>query len=237
MSLAELENDVEAIDERWRRALVSTYKVEAVKAAALGRAETGIETHVPADAAASAVIAEVLPSDSAAHSERGVAWGEDMHSLLEAAMRSPGADLESLARSLSRAREGEEDEDRRVQELLGSVEKVTRSQIWKRARASQRALAEVPLTILADDAGEPSSALPTIQRGAIDLAFLEPKGWVIVDYKTDRVDKNSIAKKVEYYRPQVASYKKVWERVVFPEQVHEVGLYFIYLDRYERISG
>ena len=32
----------------------------------------------------------------------GVEWGEDMHVLLEAAIRKPNANLESLARSLTR---------------------------------------------------------------------------------------------------------------------------------------
>ena len=65
-------------------------------------------------------------------------------------MRRPDADLESLARSLTREREHEEDEDQRVKDLLTAVQTVRQSAIWKRARASQRVLAEVPLTMLAD---------------------------------------------------------------------------------------
>ncbi len=39
----------------------------------------------------------------------------------------------------------------------------------------------------------------------IDLAFKERGGWVIVDYKSDKVDGNLEAL-VTYYRPQVEMY-------------------------------
>ena len=53
--------------------------------------------------------------------------------------------------------------------------------------ASQQRLVEVPFhTLLAP--GDPSKGdIPTLLRGVIDLVFLEEPGWVIVDYKTDRV--------------------------------------------------
>ena len=82
---------------------------------------------------------------------------------------------------------------------------------------------------------ESSGDLPTLQRGAIDLVFFEPDGWVVVDYKTDRVDGKSVKDKIEYYRPQVESYKKAWARLV-EQPVKEVGLFFTQLNRYEPLS-
>ena len=113
--------------------------------------------------------------------EHGVEWGEDLHSLLEAAMRQPAANLESLARSLTREREGNQG---RVDALVASARAVQQSEIWARARASQRVLVEVPLLMQ----GPSGDSLPSVHRGVIDLVFREPNGWVIVDYKTDLVE-------------------------------------------------
>ena len=74
-------------------------------------------------------------------------------------------------------------------------------------------------------------ALPTIRRGVIDLAFLEPEGWVIVDYKTDNVAEHAIAKLVDHYRPQVRSYAETWQKLV-QQPIHEVGLLFTRTNSY-----
>ena len=77
--------------------------------------------------------------------------------------------------------------------------------------------------------------MPTLRRGAIDLVFLENNGWVIVDYKTDRVDStHTSTTKVEYYRPQVESYAKAWAKLV-GGQVSEIGLFFISLNIYSKL--
>ena len=83
---------------------------------------------------------------------------------------------------------------------------------------------EVPLQILVP-AGASSNGVPTIRRGVIDLAFLEPGGWVIVDYKTDDVADHEVAKLVDYYRPQVRRYAEAWQNLV-QQPVYEVGLFF-----------
>ena len=61
--------------------------------------------------------------------------------------------------------------------------------------------------------------------GALDLAFKEEDGWVIADYKTDKVDGNLEAL-VAYYKPQVDMYRKFWQEMS-GEKVKEAGLYFI----------
>ena len=230
----DVEAGVKQINDRWTAVRQPTYKVEAVKAAALSRALPPSDARTAAgDSGGSSL--EVDSGNSVAAGERGVEWGEDMHVLLEAAMRQPGVDLESLARSLTRERELVDDDDHRVKLLSTTVEQVRQSEIWKRAEASERVLAEVPLTMMAEEDGA-SSSLPTLQRGAIDLVFREAKGWVIVDYKTDRVDAKSVKSKVEHYRPQVESYAKAWARLV-GEPVREVGLFFTYVNRYEGVSS
>ncbi len=66
----------------------------------------------------------------------------------------------------------------------------------------------------------------TYTSGAIDLAFRQDPGWVLVDYKTDAVEDESHLKKlVDYYSPQVEIYRRCWERIT-GEKVVEVGLFF-----------
>ncbi len=189
-------------------------------------------------AGANGVPAESSAFDARADfAEHGVEWGEDVHAMLEAAMKHPNADLMSLARSLNRERDGD---STRVNALVACVKAVAQSAIWKRTLASEHVLVEVPLImqVAPDGAAEPPL---NVSRGAIDLAFLEPEGWVIVDYKTDLVEPRSIGKLVEHYRPQVLSYADAWqtllEKTAAKNKVHEVGLFFTRLSRYERVVG
>ena len=72
---------------------------------------------------------------------------------------------------------------------------------------------------------ELAEVLPTIQRGVIDLLFLEPTGWVVVDYKTDDVALHELPRLVDHYRPQVKGYAEAWQRLV-QQPVREKGLFF-----------
>ncbi len=211
-----------------------TYESEALKELALARSRPA--GGIPSDAAGIVSPEPSIVEEDAAHAgEHGVEWGEDLHALLEAAMKFPDADLTSLARSVTRERDGDPE---RVDALVASAKAVTQSAIWNRARASERVLVEVPLIFqdAADEAGDPSLR---VRRGVIDLVFLEPQGWVIVDYKTDLVQPGSIAKLVDHYRPQVQSYADAWqtllEKTPHNKKVCELGLFFTRLDRYERL--
>ncbi len=230
VTLKEIEAARADVDLRWDGLREKTYTTEALKQISLNR---------PRPAAASVdeeSLAPIAPADGEAPAdsfagEHGVEWGEDMHVLLEAAMRRPDANLESLARSLTRERDGD---DERIIALVEGVNAVGQSAIWKRARASQRVLTEVPLMMMVP-ANESGTGLATVRRGVIDLAFLEPRGWVIVDYKTDRARPRSIPSLIEHYRPQVESYAETWGKLV--GEVHEVGLFFTRVNRYEQVKG
>ncbi len=73
--------------------------------------------------------------------------------------------------------------------------------------------------------------LPTVLRGVIDLVFLESAGWVIVDYKSERVEASDIPALFAYYKPQIEAYAKAWEKVV-GELVVESGLFFTHAGEY-----
>ena len=78
--------------------------------------------------------------------------------------------------------------------------------------------------------------MPVLAGGVIDLVFREAEGWVIVDYKTDRVRREELAGAVAHYGRQVQLYAEVWARAT-GEPVHERGLYFTSLGRYVRVEA
>lgn len=156
----------------------------------------------------------------------GAEWGNVIHTLLEAAMKQPSVDLRGLALS---ALETEDLPATLTDSAIETVNRVIASSIWQRARASERCLTEVPLSlpVIANVAGE----IPTIQRGVIDLVFREAGGWVIVDYKSERVEADQIPALVDYYRPQIEAYASAWTSVTGDPTV-EFGLLFTHSDRY-----
>jgi ATP-dependent helicase/nuclease subunit A len=139
---------------------------------------------------------------------RGLSWGSVVHRLLEAAMRSPELDLRAFAANVLR------EEDRPSEDLegaLAAVEAVRRSPLWKRALAARRCLTEVPfaVSVPSSELGLTDGPAETLLSGAIDLAFEETDGWVLVDYKSDTIADNLDAL-VRFYRPQLARYRQVW---------------------------
>ena len=104
-------------------------------------------------------------------------------------------------------------------EVVANVRAVISSDLWNRMKNAKQALVEVPFSLrLKED-------VPKIVSGVIDLAFKEVDGWVIADYKTDKVDGNLDAL-VAHYRPQVEIYRDFWKEIS-GEDVKETGLYFI----------
>jgi ATP-dependent helicase/nuclease subunit A len=201
---AEWQNEVAAIDERWRTVLQPTYAVQAIKESTI---KGGPKPH--------------------GAEQGGAEWGTVLHTLLEAAMNRPGADLHDLAASLL---EGEELPALLADDAVATAKRVMSSRVWNRAAKALRCLTEVPLgTPVA--AHETGAELPTVLRGVIDLIFRETSGWVIVDYKTERVGARDIPALVNYYRPQIEAYGNVWERIV-DQTVGERGLLFTHTGEY-----
>ena len=113
------------------------------------------------------------------------------------------------------------------------VERVGSSALWSRARSADRLLTETPFAalvgpdILPDplDQPDPVPDGPRVLEGVIDLAFREPDGWVIADYKTDVGTDPGFPLRRAAYRRQVDLYARAWE-VVTGEPVKERILLF-----------
>jgi len=167
------------------------------------------------------------------HGEHGTEWGSVIHLLLQTVMSDPSTDLSGLA-SAALTEQGLD--PALAEHAVETVASVTSSEIWKRALESSRRVVEAPFQRLVLDEGTDSPERGTILRGVIDLAFLEDAGWVIVDYKTDRVSKDRMHTLVDLYSPQVMSYAVAWRQIT-GEQVSEAGLYFTHIQSYVKIEA
>jgi ATP-dependent helicase/nuclease subunit A len=156
--------------------------------------------------------------------EYGYLWGSAVHALLEIRTKAPESALRASALILVQEYGLSHD---RIDELISTVESVTRSDIWHRAQASSNCYSEVPFETLVTDHG-----LPTIVRGVIDLIFEESSGWVIVDYKTDDISASDIPAAIRYYQEQLRQYARCWTAIT-DNSIKELGLYFTKLNRYE----
>ncbi|HYL82428.1 MAG TPA: UvrD-helicase domain-containing protein, partial [Candidatus Acidoferrum sp.] len=132
---------------------------------------------------------------------KGRAFGQVVHRCLEAAGRGIALTPTLLTSYLIEAeRPPEEGED--VRNLVASI---LGSELWRRVLASPERHAEVPFAISLDGREIGAEAGPTLLQGTIDLVFRENSRWVLVDYKTDRIE-GDLQPYVDYYAPQVRLY-------------------------------
>jgi ATP-dependent helicase/nuclease subunit A len=196
--------------------------------AALSRRWQIARTPGYAQAAAKAIsVKSKKRTETVSSGEHGTEWGSVIHLLLETAMRCPENNLHELA-YVALAEVGLDVS--LAETAVDIVKSVMSSAIWKRARASQQRLVEVPFEMLMPTT---PSDKPTLLRGCIDLVFLEPAGWVIVDYKTEPVSFEGIATLARHYQGQLEIYADAWQRMVGP--VHERGLYFTSAAQYVQV--
>jgi ATP-dependent helicase/nuclease subunit A len=156
---------------------------------------------------------------------RGMSWGRVLHGALEAAMRDPKLDLALHAANLLAEEERAPGE---LDEVLRVVEAVRRSPLWRRALSAKSRLVEVPFALPVDpgELGVTGAPAKTVLQGAIDLVFEEDGGWVLVDYKSDTVTAENRAALEAFYAPQVALYRRYWERLT--GRPTRAGLFFLH---------
>jgi ATP-dependent exoDNAse (exonuclease V) beta subunit len=126
----------------------------------------------------------------------GARFGELVHALLASAPLDAGrAAIDRLAEVHGRVLSAPADE---VAAACETVERILAHELISRAIAAERrgmCRREVPVTYTLPDG--------TLIEGVVDLAFEEPAGWTVVDYKTDR---EMAAAGEERYRRQVLLY-------------------------------
>lgn len=191
---------------------------------AMAAAKTAIAAATGATSSPSKLEGEAVfvPGETAG---KGMAWGRILHRLLDLVMRDreEKLDLQRLAENLLRDEERSVDE---VAELLETVDRVRRTDLWARARKAPERFIEVPFAtvVKSKDYGLPDPPPETLINGAIDLVFKENGVWKLVDYKSDAVV-GPVEPLVERYRPQLCAYRDLWSRLT--GQPTEAGLWFL----------
>jgi ATP-dependent helicase/nuclease subunit A len=205
---------------------------EAAPSSLAGNRERAAEERARRKAAASVATDAVASVTSVAHTGekpawestgRGLSWGRVIHRALEAAMRDPKLDLALHAANLLAAEERPPGE---LEEVRRTVEAVRGSDLWTRALAARRRLVEVPFAceVPRAELGLATGPDRVLLQGAIDLAFEEDGGWILVDYKSDTVSGGFDAL-VRFYTPQIRIYRRYWERLT--ARPARAGLFFV----------
>lgn len=104
------------------------------------------------------------------------------------------------------------------------------TQLGRRLRSGTSCLREFKFSIL-DDGIHYESGLKGEQvllQGVVDCALLEEDGITVIDFKTDRVTKESLPAVTERYRSQVEAYAHALERI-YETKVKASYLYFFHL--------
>ena len=90
---------------------------------------------------------------------------------------------------------------------------------------SQHRLAGKPLQLPQAGAEE-----QVLLQGVVDCCFETLEGITVVDFKTDRVDRRSVAARAEEYRPQLAAYSRALEEITGKPVIRRC-LWFFALDQ------
>ncbi len=159
-------------------------------------------------------------------SSYGAEWGIAIHTMLEALMINPEITGEQF---LSVTLPATELAPELWQDAIDVAQRVTRSQIWKRAMLAETKFVEMPFVLCRKD--ELPLGKSAVIRGVIDLVFKDSAGWTIVDYKSDRAPESRLDYMVEIYAPQLKGYCESWTAIT-GEKVSEAGLYFTHPDKY-----
>ena len=171
---------------------------------------------------------------------RGFSWGTVVHGALAAAAegRLSQESMTRICRALLVENERPVDangEPAELDELLALIESVSGSDLWRRARAAERLLVEMPFSTPVPPGAQAADgrAGPSLYvEGVIDLAFMEADGWTIADYKTDVGTDPGFPARHESYCKQVDLYAECWSRLT-GEPVKERILFYTTQQRQE----
>ena len=67
-------------------------------------------------------------------------------------------------------------------------------------------------------------------QGVVDCCFETLEGITVVDFKTDRVTRRTVAERAEHYRPQLEAYSRALAEITGKQVVRRV-LWFFALDQ------
>lgn len=158
----------------------------------------------------------------------GLSWGTVVHEALDLllAERESG-DPARLQQKIKLVVEREGLEVQRLPAIMQVLEGFKDTSLWDRICQAREVHREMAFGLWQES---------TYTTGIMDLVFLEARGWVIVDYKTDRIeDQTHLGQLIQYYRPQVELYKNSFEATT-GLAVAEAAIYFTDRQHYEPLK-
>ena len=116
---------------------------------------------------------------------------------------------------------------------FGMIEAFFATDIGKKLQVHSDVVREFKFSVL-DDGENFASELAgekILLQGVVDCAMVEKDGITVIDFKTDFVTEESLAEKLEQYRPQVLAYADAMQRI-YQKPVKQTLLYFFRLNRF-----
>ena len=114
----------------------------------------------------------------------------------------------------------------------GAVERCLQSPLAGEMRAAAELWREYRFSLLVDGGdylGEGARGEELLLQGVVDCFFETQEGLTVVDFKTDRVDREEQQRRTEAYRPQVLAYSNALEQI-FQKKVCRRVLYYFHTD-------
>lgn len=191
--------------ERWKEA-----REELKKREGMGRSiATAIEKVEEVDRDDEWKMASIVGSE-------GAIFGKLVHRLLEKLDWSQPEQLEPMAVAEGKDLGATGPMIKRAAEM---VKKAIYSPMLQRVIHSSSYQKEVPFAYKKDG---------ILYEGVMDLVFREKDGLVVLDFKTDLVDKKELNSKIEHYKPQVEVYRGAI-KAIFGKPPEEIILFFLHL--------
>jgi ATP-dependent helicase/nuclease subunit A len=118
----------------------------------------------------------------------------------------------------------------------GMISAFFSSELGEKLRKGAEVLREFKFSILEDGSrfADGLEGEQILFQGVVDCALVEEDGITVIDFKTDHVTEETLAQKVDHYRPQVEAYASALERI-FGKPIKESVLYFFRMNRFVRI--
>ena len=164
----------------------------------------------------------------------GTVYGHAIHAAMQYIRYRACTNEESVRREVERLwEEGFLSRDQADMVDCAAIAAFFETEPGRKLRSGAPHLREFKFSILDDAAayGEGLEGEQVLLQGVVDCALLESDGITILDFKSDRVTEQTIARRAELYRPQVETYAEALGRI-YELPVKKKLLYFFHLNRF-----
>lgn len=168
---------------------------------------------------------------------KGKDYGNALHAVLEHIRYEACDDVSSIRNEVNRL-VAEEYISKEQGEIV-DVQKIAdffSTEIGRKLRTSEHVLREFKFSILDDGERycQGMTGEKVLLQGVVDCAIIEPDGITLIDFKSDRVNEDSVETAVDGYRHQIDAYANALERI-YCRPVKTALLYFFSIRKFVEI--